>query len=195
MNHELIETNNKKDELLNIINSKKIDKALIFCNKKREIEATVTTLTEQGFKAFSLYNGMEDADKDEVVANFNSEDKVFIACSDSVAKKVKLEGVNFIIGEDLPTRVNDYKTRLSYLGENGIGFTMHNGEDTKKIEDINRFINSKKEKVETIEKANIKAENKTNTENKSVSKKESKTFEGHIPAFLQIDLSNILNKA
>lgn len=203
MKHELIETTTKKEDILTTLKENSIDKAILFCNKKRDIEAFVKLFKDNEYKAVALYNGLEDEVIAETVKTFNRGKKILLVCSDSVAKKVKLSQVNFIIGTELPTRANDYKVRLSYMHEEeGKAITFHNGEDADKLSEIDRVMSGKKaeKKPEQVKsKPAVAKETKKNTSAPSTSsgsrdnkKEKSSCFGGHIPAFLNIDISHLL---
>lgn len=198
MKHELIQTISKKEDILAKIADAKIEKALLFCNKKRDIESLTKTLNENEYKAFSLYNGVEEDAQAEILKTFNKDKKVFIVCSDSIAKKVGITGLDFVIGTELPTRANDYRTRLSYLNENGQGFTFHNGNDEDKLKEINRVMDVKKEEPTTETKAKPAPAKKPATAKKTAPAKKATAaaggFGGHIPEFLKIDVSYLIKK-
>lgn len=193
--NELLEINlkNKKEEIINKIKELSISKALIFSNKKRDIEAINKALNEAGLKSSPLYNGMEDEVKEEAVKFFNENKDAFLVCSDSVAKKVNLNKIDYIIGSELPTRANDYKIRLSYLGEKGMGITFHSGEDEDKIAEVNKVMNKKSEK--SVKNEKVEKSEKVTPAKKTTVAKTSNSFGGHIPEFLQIDISYLLDKA
>ncbi len=178
MNHELIETKNKKEEILAKIKEASIDKALLFCNKKRDIEGLAKSLEEAGYKAFALYNGLEEDSIKEVVKTFNRSKKIFIVCSDSVAKKQAFKKVAFVIGTDLPTRAN-------------------------RLQDIERVMTGKKPEPKVVksqpEVAEKASEKKSEPVKKATPAKPATpnkgSFGGNIPEFLKIDVSHLIKGA
>ena len=137
-----------------------------------------------------------------------------MVCSDSVAKKVDFSKVKVIIGTELPTRANDYRTRLSYAVEGGLGITFYDERDADKVSEIDRVMNRaenpdqaqvakpKPAKKETQPAApatdNAPATAPAKTPVQAAPKKQAAkptnkaSFGGHIPEFLKIDISHLI---
>jgi superfamily II DNA/RNA helicase len=207
--HEIIEYTNKNETLSKIIKDNGIKKALIFCNKKQDIEKISLFFNDElKLKTFGIYNGVDEDFKTECVKKFNTNKNIFLACSDSIAKKIIFkEKVDFFIATELPTRAYDYKKRmLNYLNEGGQCWTLSSGKNSKQLQEIEKILNPelKIEKatekdiiVKEAAKENIAptpvitkkeiVDNKIENKNKETSKSGC-PFKGNIPAFLKLNL-------
>ncbi len=132
-------TAQKRKLLIELLNHKKIQNAMIFCNQKRSISATLNAIKKAGFSAVALHGDLNQSERKEALEAFKSGAAQFVICSDVAARGIDVEALSHVINLDVPTKSEDYVHRIGRTGrakKKGEAWTIATAEDVKLLQNI-----------------------------------------------------------
>jgi len=124
----------KLDQILDSINPYL---ALIFINKKEDIEAISTHLREKGLKAVELHGDLPSRKRKQVLREIDNLSVQYIVASDIAARGLDIEGVSHVINLDLPHDMDFYTHRVGRTGRmktSGVAFTLYDEDNYEAFE-------------------------------------------------------------
>ena len=139
----------KKDKLNNlkaILDLEKIKNAVIFCNRKLEINKVSQFLKNNNFKTVSLHGDMNQSSRILSLEEFKSGAAKILIASDVAARGLDVAGLSHVFNYDVPTNAEDYIHRIGRTGRAGLSgkaFTLYEEDDEKNILAIEKLINKK----------------------------------------------------
>ena len=122
----------KRQILRNLLGVEKVKNAVIFCNRKRDISALVTSLTRHGFSAVALHGDMTQSARLEALQKFKDGDVPLLIASDVAARGLDIDGLSHVFNFDVPMSAEDYVHRIGRTGragKSGRAFTIAAGKD------------------------------------------------------------------
>ena len=169
----------KKDKLNNlkaILDLEKIKNAVIFCNRKLEINKVSQFLKNNNFKTVSLHGDMNQSSRILSLEEFKSGAAKILIASDVAARGLDVAGLSHVFNYDVPTNAEDYIHRIGRTGRAGLSgkaFTLYEEDDEKNILAIEKLIN-KKINFFNLRDTNDKSFNtKTNNKDNKITNKKS----------------------
>jgi len=133
----------KRDILRSLLQSEKPKNALIFCNRKRDVDIVWKSLNSHGFEADRLHGDMNQSVRMETLANFKSGEKSLLVCSDVAARGLDVPEMSHVFNFDVPSHAEDYVHRIGRTGRagrEGHTFMMALPEDRKNLRAIINII-------------------------------------------------------
>ena len=124
----------KRAGLRRLIGSEKPRNALIFCNRKRDVDIVCKSLNKHGIKASRLHGDMPQPARTETLAKFKSGEITLLVCSDVAARGLDIPDMSHVINFDVPIHAEDYVHRIGRTGRagrQGHAFTIATAEDSK----------------------------------------------------------------
>ncbi|KAJ51038.1 superfamily II DNA/RNA helicase [Clostridium tetanomorphum] len=115
----ICEQRDKIETLRKLFAALKLERAIVFLNKKDEIEITTAKLQYHHIKAYAIYGNASKEDRKKAIEGFrNGKIKLLIA-SDIAARGLDIKGVTHIINLDLPEDPKEYLHRVGRTGRAG----------------------------------------------------------------------------
>jgi superfamily II DNA/RNA helicase len=133
----------KREALRRLLQTEKVENALIFCNRKRDVGILERSLLRHGFDVAMLHGDLAQSARTEVLARFRSGGVPFLVCSDVAARGLDIAGVDAVVNFDVPTNAEDYVHRIGRTGRAGRpgrAFTVATAEDGAYLSAIERLI-------------------------------------------------------
>jgi len=130
---------NKRNILRTLVKTQKISNALIFCNKKRDVDIVDRSLRKHGFNSGALHGDMSQAARAEVMSKFKSKEITLLVCSDVAARGIDIEDLSHVVNFDAPIHPEEYIHRIGRTGragKSGKAFTIVAKEDKKYLDAI-----------------------------------------------------------
>ncbi|WP_282926330.1 DEAD/DEAH box helicase [Helcococcus kunzii] len=141
----------KKEILNRLLGMYNPNLSIVFCNTKRMVDQLVTDLTKLGYNVDALHGDMKQSQRDNVMKRFRASTIEILIATDIAARGLDVENVDLVVNYDLPQQ-NDYYVhrigRTARAGKKGISFTFVTSRDRNKLGEIERYTNSKMEKME-----------------------------------------------
>lgn len=133
----------KREALRRLIASEDVKNALIFCNRKRDVDILYKSLSKHGFDAAALHGDMAQAKRTETLERFKNGDIHLLVCSDVAARGLDIQGLSHVFNFDVPYHAEDYVHRIGRTGRagrEGRAFTLAAPEDGKNVAAIQQLI-------------------------------------------------------
>lgn len=133
----------KREALRTLIRNEDVKNAIIFCNRKRDVDILAKSLIRHGFDAAALHGDMDQSVRTATLEKFKKGEIGILVASDVAARGLDVQGLTHVFNFDVPTHPEDYVHRIGRTGRagmNGRAFTLVAGEDGKYLSAITRLI-------------------------------------------------------
>jgi len=140
----------KRDTLRKLIRSETIDNAIVFCNRKRDVDTLNRSLQKHGFKAAALHGDMTQPARLETLEAFKNSDTQILVASDVAARGLDLPKVSHVFNFDVPIHAEDYVHRIGRTGRagrEGRALTIATSADGKFLAAVHKLIGKKIEPI------------------------------------------------
>lgn len=153
----------KRDTLRKMIRSEAVDNAIVFCNRKRDVDILNRSLIKHGFKAAALHGDMSQPARLETLDAFKNGATEILVASDVAARGLDLPKVSHVFNYDVPMHAEDYVHRIGRTGRagrEGRALTIATSDDGKFLDAVQKFIGKKIDPiiVDGVEPTDVKTE-------------------------------------
>jgi superfamily II DNA/RNA helicase len=138
----LVAEQDKREALRRLIRSEDVQNALIFCNRKRDVDILYKSLTRHGFSVGALHGDMSQPARFATLEKFKQNELRLLVCSDVAARGIDIGGLSHVFNFDVPQHAEDYVHRIGRTGRAGLkghAFTLCSPEDRLAIEAIEKL--------------------------------------------------------
>jgi superfamily II DNA/RNA helicase len=136
----------KREALRRLIQAEQIKNALVFCNRKRDVDILWKSLKRHGFSVGALHGDMDQGTRTETLEGFKKGDVQILCCSDVAARGLDIGGLSHVFNFDVPINAEDYVHRIGRTGRagrSGVAYTIASPDDFKFMSAIERLIGKK----------------------------------------------------
>ena len=133
----------KSEALRNLIRGEDILNAIIFCNRKKDVDSLERSLRKDNFSTATLHGDMSQPARLETLEKFRGGSIQLLVASDVAARGLDLPKVSHVFNFDVPMHAEDYVHRIGRTGRagrSGRAFTLATPEDSKYLAAVERFI-------------------------------------------------------
>ncbi len=126
-----------------LIRSQNVQNALIFCNRKRDVDILHKSLTKHHFDAGALHGDMAQTVRFSTLEKFKANELRLLVCSDVAARGLDIGGLSHVFNFDVPIHAEDYVHRIGRTGRAGLegkALTIASPEDRYAVEQIEKLI-------------------------------------------------------
>lgn len=124
----------KRAALRQLITQEDVTNAIIFCNRKRDVDMLLTSLKRHGFDAAGLHGDMAQPVRTATLEKFRDGEVRLLIASDVAARGLDIPLVGHVFNFDVPIHADDYIHRIGRTGRagrSGRSFTLVAPDDTK----------------------------------------------------------------
>jgi ATP-dependent RNA helicase DeaD len=93
--------------------------AIVFCRTRLEVDTLVDTLGAHGYRAEALHGGMQQRQRDAVMARFRAAKADLLIATDVAARGLDIEQLSHVFNYDLPSAPEVYVHRIGRTGRAG----------------------------------------------------------------------------
>ena len=115
----LLDAADKRTVLRNMLRGEAVQSALIFCNRKKDVDVVCASLKRQGLDVRALHGDMVQHRRTETLAAFKGGEVSLLVCSDVAGRGLDIEAVSHVINFDVPYNPEDYVHRIGRTGRAG----------------------------------------------------------------------------
>ncbi len=138
----LVATHDKREALRRMIRKEEVSNALIFCNRKRDVDILWKSLNRHGFKVGALHGDLAQSMRFATLEKFKAGELQLLVCSDVAARGIDIGGLSHVFNFDVPHHSEDYVHRIGRTGRagrEGRAFTIADPNDRKAVEAIEKL--------------------------------------------------------
>ena len=139
----LVAEHDKREALRRLIRSQNVQNALIFCNRKRDVDILHKSLIKHHFDAGALHGDMAQTVRFSTLEKFKANELRLLVCSDVAARGLDIGGLSHVFNFDVPIHAEDYVHRIGRTGRAGLegkALTIAAPEDRYAVEQIEKLI-------------------------------------------------------
>jgi superfamily II DNA/RNA helicase len=133
----------KNEALRTIIDEYNVRNAIVFCNRKRDVDRVATFLKKAKYSASPIHGDLPQSVRTATLENFrNGEVKLLIA-SDVAARGLDIPDVSHVLNYDVPIHPEDYIHRIGRTGragKKGHAITIVTPGDAKSLHAVQNLI-------------------------------------------------------
>ena len=133
----------KGKALRTLLGGEFVKNALIFCNRKREVDRLDGSLRRNGFESAALHGDMPQPARTETLEAFKRGDVRFLVATDVAGRGLDIFGLSHVFNYDVPIHAEDYIHRIGRTGRaghRGRAITLAVPDDAKPLAAIVRLI-------------------------------------------------------
>ena len=133
----------KREALRRLIRSEDVQNALIFCNRKRDVDVLYKSLKQHGFSVGSLHGDMSQPERFATLGKFKANEIRLLVCSDVAARGLDIGGLSHVFNFDVPIHAEDYVHRIGRTGRAGMtghAFTLAAPDDKGFVDAIEKLV-------------------------------------------------------
>jgi superfamily II DNA/RNA helicase len=133
----------KREALRRLIVSEDVKNAIIFCNRKRDVDILHRSLVKHGLNAAALHGDMPQAKRTATLERFKEGEIRLLVASDVAARGLDIQGMSHVFNFDVPIHAEDYVHRIGRTGRagrDGRAFTIATPEDGRFVAAIAKLI-------------------------------------------------------
>ncbi|MFP4240284.1 MAG: DEAD/DEAH box helicase, partial [Rhodosalinus sp.] len=117
--------------------------AIIFCNRKIEVDALAKSLKKYGLDAAPIHGDLDQSTRTKTLDAFRDGTLRFLVASDVAARGLDIPAVSHVFNFDVPTHAEDYVHRIGRTGRagrEGKALTICGPRDEKYLADIEALL-------------------------------------------------------
>ncbi len=138
----LVNEHDKREALRRLIRSEDVQNALIFCNRKRDVDILLKSLLKHGFSAGALHGDLAQSVRFATLEKFKANELRLLVCSDVAARGIDIGGLSHVFNFDVPHHCEDYVHRIGRTGragKEGRAFTIATPEDRAAVDAVEKI--------------------------------------------------------
>ena len=132
----------KRDILRQLIKQEDVKNALVFCNRKKDVDIVNKSFQKYGFNSATLHGDMVQSARMGTMEKFKAREYDFLICSDVAARGLDIDDLSHVFNYDVPMHAEDYVHRIGRTGragKQGRAFSLAWKEDKKYIDAIEKL--------------------------------------------------------
>ncbi len=137
-----VQPHDKREALRRMIRTEQVQNALIFCNRKMDVDILYKSLKKHRFSVGALHGDMDQASRFATLNAFKAGELQLLVCSDVAARGIDIGGLSHVFNFDVPFRDEDYVHRIGRTGRagrEGHAYTIATADDAKNVAAIEKL--------------------------------------------------------
>jgi superfamily II DNA/RNA helicase len=123
-----------------------LNNAIVFCNRKRDVDVVAKSLTKHGFDAAPIHGDLDQSLRTRTLEKFRAGELKILVASDVAARGLDVPSVSHVFNFDVPIHADDYVHRIGRTGRagrSGNAYTLATKRDDKYVDAIEKITSSK----------------------------------------------------
>ncbi|MBT4879959.1 MAG: DEAD/DEAH box helicase [Alphaproteobacteria bacterium] len=109
----------KRAALRYLLEKQHIEQAIIFCNRKRDVDSLNLSLKRHGYDSEALHGDFPQSKRREILDSVKSGDVHILVASDVAARGLHIDEISHVFSFDVPTNPEEYVHRIGRTGRAG----------------------------------------------------------------------------
>ncbi|HWJ97514.1 MAG TPA: DEAD/DEAH box helicase, partial [Acidimicrobiales bacterium] len=151
----LVARSHKPAALGRILDVESPTAAIVFCKTRGEVDELTETLNGRGYRAEALHGGMNQEQRDRVMARLRSGTAELLVATDVAARGLDVDQLTHVVNYDVPSAPESYVHRIGRVGRagrEGVAITLAEPRQRRLLDNIERLTKQtiKIEKIPTV---------------------------------------------
>ncbi|WP_050930498.1 DEAD/DEAH box helicase [Aestuariivita boseongensis] len=142
----------------------KCTNAIIFCNRKTDVDIVAKSLKKYGYNAAPIHGDLDQSQRTKTLDGFRSGEIRLLVASDVAARGLDIPAVSHVFNFDVPSHAEDYIHRIGRTGRagrEGKAIMICNPRDEKNFDAVEALIQKEIPRIENPLKSDAVAEDDT----------------------------------
>jgi superfamily II DNA/RNA helicase len=125
------------------LEGEKLDNAIVFCNRKTDVDIVSQSLKKYGYDAAPIHGDLEQSQRNATLEGFRGGKLKILVASDVAARGLDVPSVTHVFNFDVPSHAEDYVHRIGRTGRagrEGKTIMLCEPRDEKNFADVERLI-------------------------------------------------------
>jgi len=109
----------KRVALRHLIKQENVKNALVFCNRKKDVDILNKSFKKHGYNSATLHGDMVQSARMKTMEEFKARKYDFLICSDVAARGLDIDDLSHVFNFDIPIHPEDYVHRIGRTGRAG----------------------------------------------------------------------------
>ena len=121
----------------------KLTNAIIFCNRKTDVDIVAKSLKKYKFDAAPIHGDLDQSQRTRTLDGFRNGELRILVASDVAARGLDVPSVSHVINFDVPSHAEDYVHRIGRTGRagrDGKALTICVGRDEKNLAAVEKLV-------------------------------------------------------
>ena len=139
----IVDDLDKREALRRMLAVENVSNALIFCNRKRDVDILFKSLKRHNFSVGQLHGDMSQPERFATLQKFKANELKLLVCSDVAARGIDIGGLSHVFNFDVPIHAEDYVHRIGRTGRAGMtghAYTLAAPDDRAFVEAIEKLV-------------------------------------------------------
>jgi translation initiation factor 4A len=140
----------KLDTLCDLYETLTITQAIIYVNKRRQVDWLTEQMQKRDFTVSAMHGDMDQRERDLIMREFRTGSSRVLITTDLLARGIDVQQVSLVINYDLPTNRENYIHRIGRsgrFGRKGVAINFLTQNDVQYMRDIEQFYNTQIEEM------------------------------------------------
>jgi superfamily II DNA/RNA helicase len=123
-----------------------LNNAIVFCNRKRDVDVVAKSLIKHGFDAAPIHGDLDQSVRMKTLEKFRAGELKILVASDVAARGLDVPSVSHVFNFDVPIHADDYVHRIGRTGRagrSGHAYMLATPRDAKYVEAIEKLTGGK----------------------------------------------------
>ena len=141
----------KPETLFRVMGKYPMPSAIIFCNRKSQVQDVCDALKAQGIRAGALHGDLDQRERDEAIILFANKSIAFLVATDVAARGLDINELSAVINYDLTPDPETYLHRIGRTGRaglEGLAISLVGKDEMHRVSGIEEYLENKARFVE-----------------------------------------------
>ena len=116
--------------------------AIVFCKTRTDVDELTVTMSGRGYRAEALHGGMDQAQRDRVMARLRDGTAELLIATDVAARGLDVDTLTHVVNYDIPSAPESYVHRIGRVGRagrRGVAITLATPRQRRLLSNIERL--------------------------------------------------------
>ncbi len=149
----VINESQRDEAIVKLLETEEINKCIIFCRMKREVDRLTEHLQALGFNAAGLHGDLEQQDREVIIKSYRRGESKIMVATDVAARGLDVKDVTHVFNYHIPFDPQSYVHRIGRTGragKSGQAITLVTTEEFRELQRIQKEVGAEM-RLATIE--------------------------------------------
>lgn len=139
----VIDESERDDAIIRLMDAENIDKSVVFCRTKSEVDRLSNVLSNAGYLANGLHGDMEQRQRETVIKGFKENSVKVLVATDVASRGIHVNNISHVFNYHIPFDPESYVHRIGRTGRagtKGMAITLVTPHEFKELQKIKKKV-------------------------------------------------------